>query len=570
MRFPALAAICAIAWSVVRIADAVIAVNIKECREWSSLPLILWAGVNCVVFNGGKSARVPELLHWELVTAVLIVIAVASASLVAPVIERAKWILGALMAECVYWFGMHQFGGYDFAVTVESAYRVLQGQIPYRDFFCSLPPLFFLPAAMAFRLFGVHWYALQILAAVFAFVTFYWLAWLFRKSGCEHPVLAALAIEVGSMVSLSFWWYNNVTAIVAAIFALSCFAWERAKDPHWTVRASFCASMAMLALAKPNTAALILLAGFIYVLRVDRTVIVETVLAAVIAVSALSLHGISVGNLFADYLMVATARGTSDPWIGWRINGLDDNLRAFVQVSIFLTALIAGWKSVRWLSWVCVAVALLAMTTNGEMKEVDCALLVVAVAVSCHDGKAKRFAAMALTVLIFCGFYMGLSRYRVATIGEHRFHEYSQDEVQPPTAFFKGFYGSGTLKRTIEQAELAAHVGPKFCNKQGLCVDMDAPNVFYGPRLEWMYAATGRKSPAGLPIWWDPVSAFPKETTDSIIQRWQDMQFDTLIFCRWDAPFYEVTFGRAILDGYYLDNRYSELTVFRRKTKGSL
>lgn len=553
----------------VRIADAVIAFNIKECREVAPLPKALWLGVNCVVF--GKSARVPQLLHWEIVTAVLIVIAIVSASYVSPWIEKEKWALGPAVATCVYWFGMHQFGGYDFAVTVESAYRVLQGHIPYRDFFCSLPPLFFLPAAGAFRVFGVHWYALQILAAAFACGTFYWLSWLFKKSGCEYPALAALAIEVGSMVSLSFWWYNNSTAVIATIFALSCFAWARSSPPSWSVRLSFCASMAILALGKPNTAALVLLAGFIFVLRVDRSVVVETLGAGLLAFSALALQGISVENLFADYLMIATGRGYSDPWIGWRINGLDDNLRAFVQVSLFLAALIAARRSARWLSWTCAAIALLAMTTNGEMKEVDCALLVVAVAVSCGSGIAKRISAMALAVLIICGFYMGLSRYRVATIGEHRFHEYNQDEVQPPTAFFKGFYGSGTLKRTIEQAELAAVAGPaKFCNKNGLCIDMDAPNVFYGPRLEWMYAATGRKSPVGLPIWWDPVSAFPKETTESIIQRWQDMRFDTLIFCRWDAPFYGVTFGRAILDDYDLDTRYTELTVFRRKTKGSL
>jgi hypothetical protein len=196
--------------------------------------------------------------------------------------------------------------------------------------------------------------------------------------------------------------------------------------------------------------------------------------------------------------------------------------------------------------------AAVAMTTNGEIKEVDMPLVIVA-AIMCAFPRAcpawsSRLRTAVLAAIILGSFYMGYSRYRVANIGEHRFHEWDLPRQNEPLPFFEGIQASPTLERTIRQAQVAA---------QG--------SVFYGSRLEWMYAATGRPSPEGLPVWWNPAAAFPETLTEHFEHAWIDKRFDTLIFCRWDAPFYGPEFGEIILRDYTLDNRYSELTVFRRK-----
>ena len=54
-----------------------------------------------------------------------------------------------------------------------------------------------------------------------------WLRWLLG-SLLESQLAAtfmAIVIESAAVLSLSFWWYNNVTAIVATVFLLSCLVY---------------------------------------------------------------------------------------------------------------------------------------------------------------------------------------------------------------------------------------------------------------------------------------------------------------------------------------------------------
>lgn len=578
-RTPGIVAVCAIAWSVVQIADAIAQQNIKSCREGSPLPSVLWPSRACLAVNffdgglagfwkgrglAGLGIMVPELFHWHLVWLAFFVVGIYAREEIAIALQRARWFVGPILALSVYWFGMRDFGGFDFSIIVDSAYRVMHGEVLYRDVYCSLAPGMFLPAAMAFSLLGIKWSSLCILNASFALVTFYWLWWLLDRLGVESPVFAALAIESCGVISISFWWYNPITSIMAAVFALSC--WLRIRYDSIPVRMSLCLSMAALALTKPNTAAPMLLVGCVAVLWRDRTAILEMLGATGLACAVLLMAHIPIGSLIGDGLLISVSRAGNDPWIGWRINGITDTIRALLIVAMLLASILAQWKRIghRMLAFGCVLTAAIAMTTNGEVKEVDTPLLIVASLIATTlpfsytctgtwqwqrlDYWARSLRMAAMSAAILCCFYMGESRYRVATIGEHRFHEWDQERQVEPLAFFQGFQGSPTLERTIQQAQLAAR-----------------GSVFYGSRLEWMYAATGRPSPKGFPIWWDPASSFPKTLTEHFEHVWEDKHFDTLIFCRWDAPFYGPEFGEAILTDYSIDNRYSELTVFRRK-----
>src|SRR5579875_3771538 len=49
-------------------------------------------------------------------------------------------------------FGNRQFGGYDYSVLIDTGWRLANGQHPYTDFICTLPPAFMLGAKYAFAL----------------------------------------------------------------------------------------------------------------------------------------------------------------------------------------------------------------------------------------------------------------------------------------------------------------------------------------------------------------------------------------------------------------------------------
>jgi hypothetical protein len=53
--------------------------------------------------------------------------------------------------------GNHQFCAADGSFLIDPGWRLIQGQVPYRDFVLTLPPDFFLETKYAYRLFGVQW-----------------------------------------------------------------------------------------------------------------------------------------------------------------------------------------------------------------------------------------------------------------------------------------------------------------------------------------------------------------------------------------------------------------------------
>jgi hypothetical protein len=89
-------------------------------------------------------------------------------------------------------------------------------------------------------------------------------------------------------------------------------------------------------------------------------------------------------------------------------------------------------------------------------------------------------------------------------------------------------------------------------------------NIYFGPRMQWAYAAFGVPSLAAQPLQWNPGVDFPPDAAPMYLQRWSDARFDTLIFFKNDFTYFSPEFLSAIATNYERDDQSTQLTVFRR------
>ena len=89
--------------------------------------------------------------------------------------------------------------------------------------------------------------------------------------------------------------------------------------------------------------------------------------------------------------------------------------------------------------------------------------------------------------------------------------------------------------------------------------------IFFGPRMEFSYAAFHLQSPKYLPIWWDPGAAFAQSQESKYVDSWEQHRFGTLIFYKNDFIYYPPRLA-ALLDHMYdRDDRLQYLTIMRLK-----
>ena len=241
---------------------------------------------------------------------------------------RVYWLaltsVTALLGACVWLFGNRHFGAVDQSLAIDVGWRLVRGQQPYRDFFCTLPPGFFLPPKWAFQLLGVSWSSLVILTAAFAVITFVWQALLLRKL-LDHQ-LASLAVATAfqslAIVIASFWWYNPITTASGVIYLLSALVLLRGA-PRFLPLLSYTASLVLLASVKPNVAALLIVFGTLILLtsKVHRlSVLASSAIAFASFVGILWLQSLSLTDLLRSYLSIAGRGAPSATLAFWDVN----------------------------------------------------------------------------------------------------------------------------------------------------------------------------------------------------------------------------------------------------------
>ena len=474
------------------------------------------------------------------------------------------------LALFVIHFGNRQFGGYDFSVLIDTAWRLASGQRPYVDFVCTPPPGFYLGAKYAFRLFGANWDAQLWMTALFSAVTFVWLFSICIRLLNSYAIalVVAFMVESGAILVTDFWWYNNVTAVTAAIFLLSCILYSRQPGRRFA-QVSYVGSLPALALMKPNVSGLLICGAVVLLFIADQSklrFLFLTALGLLTTLAVLAANSVDVRDLLGAYRDAAAGRGLPGVVIkrlgGTRLARLIPYIGALC-VPLFPAAVrvkkamaCRNWRSAAQTSLFFLAafVCMYAMVTNGEFKEVDWVTWLAADTVLIIECTWRprlplpRFWFAFLLSLVFINLYFGAIRYRVYTIGAY-FDWAHQTRIRVP--FFKDLIASETFADVLQQI--------------GEAVENEREGVFFGPRMEFAYAAFGLPSPKHLPPWWDPGTSFAWRKEGTLVHIWVAQRFRTLIFLKDDFTDYSPLFQKVINERYMRDDHFSELTIMRAK-----
>jgi hypothetical protein len=487
------------------------------------------------------------------------------------------WLLdfpvAAVLFSSIWLLGMRQFGGYDHSAMIQAGWLQISSLVPFKDYPCTLPPLFFLGNRYAFLLFGVRWSAFVLLMAAFSVLSFFFLCRQLRALGFPAAGAASLAVaaEVGTCVVCSYWWHNPVTSVVAVMTFLSTLVCL-ANVEDTTAWALLGISFTLLVLSKPNAwpvgACLILLAA---TGQSRQRLQALTVLIAGVASAGIVcwLHGVSPLALLRTYSEISGTRGRPFAMTGlvnlspFEVTIL---LRSTAAVVFLLMGILVAhhneWRRY-WREYACclvMAVTSLAMAgMNYEIKTSDLMPLVVVLAVAAFrpwseqrlDGLGRVATVMVTLFFVALSSYWGVTRMRVRGIGERMFFEDAPTQTIQ-TGFFRGLRSGPRLIAVLRQLEEA--LGRYPANK-----------VFFGPRMEFAYAAFRREPPRGLPIWWHPGSSFAVSDRAAVSRALENDDFDLMVFLKNDRTRMPLAPLQRKLSGYEQVPGFSELDVYIRR-----
>jgi hypothetical protein len=481
----------------------------------------------------------------------------------------------SLLCGALIWlFGHRQFGGFDHSALIDLGWRMASGQRPGVDFASTLPIGFVLGVRHAIQLFGSRWSAFVAWQACFAAVTCWWSFALLRRQGepAARAALLAVAVQASANLVTSYWWYNSATTTLGALFFLSTTALWR-QPASRLAGVSYIASLVLLAGMKPNVAGVLIL-GVTLALASSaphrRRAIICSGAAFVLFSAWLAMERVWLPDVLRSYLSIS-GRGFS------LAQFLQDLTVAEKRVALLLLAVsLAPWVMAlrpryRWArsQWLAVTAALAGtygFLVNGENKFVDLPMLLLALwwlganaGPSGEPGAAgarrwRGYVAALAAVLAIGGMSVGALRQRVRAIGPGRFFEYALSPERPSTPFFARM-----------------EVGQRFIDVERQVGELLAARpqsrVFFGPRMQWAYAAFRRPSPVGQPVWWHRGVSYPDraDAEDAAVAAWETSRPELLVFLRDDFTYLPPRMRSIVRANYEAVEGFPALSVFVRR-----
>jgi len=480
-------------------------------------------------------------------------------------------------------FGYDQFGGYDLSPMIDAAWRSTCGQVPYVDFAYTLPPSFYAGCVLAHACLGVQWSSfieIYVLYTVICIILIWMALW---RANVRHPAILLLVVA-GLMVPqwfTSYWWHSSVTSLACCLF----LAWMLAfiEKPASIFNALILAvAMAWLALGKPNGAAPCLILGSGIALLYSRArlrFIAVAALALALFLAALLALKISPYLLFDSYAGIAKNRLDLDFLIprGLPVWGLElarVHLYLFFSLTILgVVSVIAVWKKapMRLTPWYLTALvaagsAYIAMRTNCDCKHNDLPLLIFGAAVALspwvhlyRHTKGNTItvgvAALVIAALAWTSFAPGASRWRQQLTGYGAFYE-TAPLVAVDNGYFKGLRAGPRFHAVVREA-------------RDVTQKASAQVIFFGPRIEFLYAELQLDSCRKLPLWWHPGSSYPLRQEAAIVNNFKAGHIDLAVFLKDDFTRFPAAIRAYLEQEFVKDNQtYPTLTVFRRKLQG--
>jgi len=535
------------------------------------------------------SLVVVVLRNTQAVTVVALALAAGTAAwLVPPQVSESRGIgyktigvllgISALLFLFVLIAGNRQFGGYDYSIPIDLAWRQSQGQHVYRDFPCPYPPAYYLIAWYAFAVLGPSWHIFVVLGASACGVLFFLTGLVLCRLGQPlfRAVLLAGCAQCMTIALCAFFAHNAITSAAGILYVFVAM-WLLRSPGAWKCWLSYLLSLVALAGLKPGVAGVLILSVTAILLSDKKTARTTAILSAgafALYEAVLAVNGISMLDVLRAYRDMSVRGLPSFLYLSHGDGEIAAAMVLFILVLGISTfrSMAAGKRHVSRESMLLGAAALAGtygIATDAEAVFVDLALIVV---VFCYfvmsyerDAEPRRRDEGAISphvgvnnvraVAALCGFCLvmglglGWERSKVAGIGP--FFERAPLREVTSVPFFESLKAGPWFQRILQQMQsiVAANPGRKF---------------FFGTRLEFGYAAFGKPSPRGLPVWWHPGTSYPLRSEGAIVRRFQESKFDVLIFARNDFTRTPAGIVAVMSTEYTRDDRYPDLTVFWR------
>ncbi len=443
----------------------------------------------------------------------------------------------------------YRFGGYDLSPLIDSGWRIFLGQAPNRDFICTFPAILYLAVPLAFRIFGVRWLAITITGAVVPLlftIAGFRILHLLRTQISERRLrwLAVFyaALQMTPLLAIGFPWHSFWTEAASLYALLATFALCGLNPPRRAVRIELLTHLALaetlLILAKPNVALPILLGCTLTLLFARRfqSAIVGLVSATILSSLALAFAHTNLLTTYRVYSQL-TSRFRPGHFLAGILYDKDLSVgfqRWTVYAIILPAALWILFQTFRpsaplWLRALALTgliAAWLGIGTNVEFALVDAPVLLLGAALLTTFLPAPHIAARAFTAaatyaLFALAVFYAVSRARMQEIGVWAEAETCNAEARIDDPFFGSFTTCRNLASVLEQTDAAIHA-------------FKPRSVFFGPRMEFLYAREHIASPRGLPLWWHPGSSYPVSAVPEILSAFEADRPQLLIFLRDD------------------------------------
>lgn len=484
--------------------------------------------------------------------------------------RRLFWLLWAgivafsccICAYTAFWL-QFRFGGYDLSPLIDSGWRLMQGQVPNRDFLCTFPPITYLGAGLAFRLFGVHWTSLTAMSVLFTLVLTVCgmrVLLLLRARLGEAPVLRLsfvfAVLQAIPLLVVGHPWHSTWTQAAALWAFVATFALLELPAPvqvraRWELLVHLGLAETLLILAKPNTGmpTLVFCTGVLLLRKELRVRAVGAVCAAGVLASLamLAVHTtlLQQWRTYSSLNSRFVPKGYLDQIVFHRQQYLGlEKLTAFIAV---LPALVwVLWlvgrsvlqhrlRAVHLLGLGACLVSIIGFGTNADYPIVDTpamllgAALLASTAWSSFAWFESAYAFGLYSLLVLAGFFCG-TRQRMQQVGEwgDSCGNWFTSEQDP---FFGHFHSCPAFFDVLHAADRAV-------------ADAGSRDVFFGPRLEFLYARERLASPHGLPLWWHPGTSYPVSRESAVAEAWKQDHFGLLILLHNDRT----RLPEAILD----------------------
>lgn len=462
-----------------------------------------------------------------------------------------------------------RFGAYDLSALIDSGWRVVQGQVPNQDFICTFPPLLYLGAAFAFRVLGVRWLALSVASVsyTFALTLLGMRVLLLMRRRVGDAMVLRLSITFAVLQLIPFFvvghpWHSSWT-IQADLYAFAAaFALLEGESASSRERAELfvhlCAAECLTILGKPNTGMPALVFCTLALLLRSRTRR-HALLALLLAIAAASLLMLSAHTSLERQWQVYSHLNSRLIPKNYFASLIFDRepFRGFVRLSVYFALLPAVvWMVQTTLRGVrqrqatpvyvlaagACLVTILGFGTNAEVPLVDTPPLLFGVGMLAATTwttsmRLEGVFFYTLCSLLVSATFFGVTRERMQAVGVWADPSCGPLFLWQQDRFFGRFKECAPFFTFLQETDQ-------------IVAKRSGARVFFGPRLEFLYARDHFTSPKGLPLWWHPGTSFPLGQEQAVVTAWKASHFDVLLFLHNDRT----QIPRGILDE--IDHNY--------------